>query len=58
MNDIPRARNGQRNHRLVRQLHLWIGAWGALAHGTERAGRFAAGAGGGVVAGAGLSETR
>jgi len=24
------ARRG-RNHRLVRQLHLWIGAWGALA---------------------------
>ncbi len=31
MNDAPRARNGQRIHRMVRQLHLWIGAWGALA---------------------------
>jgi hypothetical protein len=26
-----RPRSGQRNHRLIRQLHLWIGAWGALA---------------------------
>ena len=25
------ARKRQRNHRLVRQLHLWIGAWGAVA---------------------------
>lgn len=31
MNDLPRARNGLRNYRLVRQLHLWVGAWGALA---------------------------
>lgn len=26
-----RPRSGQRSHRLIRQLHLWIGAWGALA---------------------------
>ena len=26
----PRA-NGSRTYRLVRQLHLWLGAWGALA---------------------------
>ena len=25
------ARKRQRNHRLIRQLHLWIGAWGAVA---------------------------
>ncbi|MCJ0825846.1 PepSY-associated TM helix domain-containing protein [Luteimonas sp. 50] len=31
MNHVPRARNGQRIHRMLRQLHLWIGAWGALA---------------------------
>jgi hypothetical protein len=31
MNDIQRPRNGRRSHRLIRQLHLWIGAWGALA---------------------------
>ena len=31
MNDIQRPRNGQRSHRLIRRLHLWIGAWGALA---------------------------
>ena len=26
-----RSRNGVRTHRWVRQIHLWIGAWGALA---------------------------
>lgn len=25
------ARKSQRNHRIIRQLHLWIGAWGAIA---------------------------
>jgi hypothetical protein len=25
------VRNGNRTYRLVRQLHLWVGAWGALA---------------------------
>jgi hypothetical protein len=29
--NVLRPRNGQRSHRLIRQLHLWIGAWGALA---------------------------
>jgi Uncharacterized protein conserved in bacteria len=27
----PRSRNGTRTHRWIRQIHLWIGAWGALA---------------------------
>lgn len=33
MTATPAARraNGARTHRWVRQLHLWIGAWGALA---------------------------
>jgi uncharacterized protein len=29
--NVLRPRTGQRSHRLIRQLHLWIGAWGALA---------------------------
>ena len=28
---LERARSRQRTHRWIRQLHLWIGAWGALA---------------------------
>jgi hypothetical protein len=38
MNPVPpapvaavRSRNGARTHRWLRQFHLWIGAWGALA---------------------------
>lgn len=27
----PRSRNSARTHRWIRQFHLWIGAWGALA---------------------------
>lgn len=27
----PRRRAGSRSYRLVRQVHLWVGAWGALA---------------------------
>lgn len=27
----PRSRNSARTHRWIRQIHLWIGAWGALA---------------------------
>lgn len=27
----PRRRNGNGTHRLIRQIHLWIGAWGAIA---------------------------
>ena len=28
---IARVSAPQRNHRIIRQLHLWIGAWGAIA---------------------------
>ena len=38
MNPVPRttaiaarSRNSIRTHRWIRQIHLWIGAWGALA---------------------------